>query len=769
MVDISTYQKQLELRRQEVERAKQQVGQYKTTPDFSQRQLRAVERVRKARFQTPLQQKLERKRKIYERKQAKAKAEQEVQKELQKQEELEKEFTPIKQQYESYQQAKAEQEAYNKALNLYRKGISSRSPAFDRLVKKYLRKFEKVGTAQQEYYSKKLEQAGLSGMRIENLSPKVLEKLSLPQLQSLEKAGLVELKKKVNQNEFTELDSKGGVCPWIPSGDNLLVSSQEYRIPDDSSFFGDIVGSFKKGFQAKEQKEFANITTSKGILVSAYPSGTGATALITPLSPEQKYKFEISQTKLKDIVSSPLKLLGGEYEWQKKIEEGFPKKEGAITPEQVIAYERATPYSELKSPGSFIRKGFYSLGDVFISGTEKVRTDVLGWGDELPKKQKEELGTMAGILFLGEAVSPVISTGTLTKKQKAQLSQTKFDELGEALSADDVTLSLQFKKEGNILRSKTTSEKLDDLRMIIERARGATKSQQKAIQKLLENTYGKENLRGLLKEYLSQEGVNIKPTDTTSIILDVSVNLPPNLERAGTILGGSMFPLVSAQKSPLIEKIILPSKVEILPKDESKIIPTTSQFFKPKEIERQKTKLFQISMLKPLQKPKETLSVLSGLSLIPRIAQRTDTLTKQTSTFRRPQPRQTFRKETTTKRIKIFKLPKPEKKKQLFKKRKKEGLFTPEVRRYGIWKPLGKFKTLEKAKRKGISRVLTTLAASLRIKKGEEILPIAKKNQFFRPSKKDEKILVQRRGKRLSSPLETREIQIARRKKIRFL
>jgi hypothetical protein len=92
----------------------------------------------------------------------------------------------------------------------------------------------------------------------------------------------------------------------------------------------------------------------------------------------------------------------------------------------------------------------------------------------------------------------------------------------------------------------------------------------------------------------------------------------------------------------------------------------------------------------------------------------------------------------------------------------KKAPYIPEIRRYGKWKPLGKVETLEKALKRGVGAVRRTLGASLRIRRGKEVLSIGKDTRFFRPSKRDTRILVQRRGARLGTRGERIEIIRAR-------
>ena len=77
-----------------------------------------------------------------------------------------------------------------------------------------------------------------------------------------------------------------------------------------------------------------------------------------------------------------------------------------------------------------------------------------------------------------------------------------------------------------------------------------------------------------------------------------------------------------------------------------------------------------------------------------------------------------------------------------------------------------KFVKSEKAVRKAEQKVKRTLAASLRLKKGSEVVPIEIKSNVFRPGRKEPLILVQKREARLAARTEVQEIISTRRKSL---
>lgn len=103
-------------------------------------------------------------------------------------------------------------------------------------------------------------------------------------------------------------------------------------------------------------------------------------------------------------------------------------------------------------------------------------------------------------------------------------------------------------------------------------------------------------------------------------------------------------------------------------------------------------------------------------------------------------------------------------------KKERHGNFIPEIKRYGAWLPLGKYRNPEEALLRGKQRALATLGASVRVRKAgsDKLLPIKGDSKFFRPSKKNPLVIVQKRRTRLSSQSERREIQSTRIKSLFF-
>lgn len=114
---------------------------------------------------------------------------------------------------------------------------------------------------------------------------------------------------------------------------------------------------------------------------------------------------------------------------------------------------------------------------------------------------------------------------------------------------------------------------------------------------------------------------------------------------------------------------------------------------------------------------------------------------------------------------------------KIFSKHGAEGrpVYVTEVRRYGRFVPVGLSRNVGAATKIGQKRVLTTLAASFRIRKAGtgKFIPIVT-SKAFRPAKRESFVFVQKKGGReggliggrLASRGEIREIQLSKRRRI---
>lgn len=103
------------------------------------------------------------------------------------------------------------------------------------------------------------------------------------------------------------------------------------------------------------------------------------------------------------------------------------------------------------------------------------------------------------------------------------------------------------------------------------------------------------------------------------------------------------------------------------------------------------------------------------------------------------------------------------------KSKKLDELFIAQIRRRGKWIDILKTPKYERALFGGVKAVRGGLGASLRIRKGGELIKIAPPSNMFRYAKREPFTIVQRRGARLSSAGERKEIGLSRKRKIKFI
>lgn len=227
-----------------------------------------------------------------------------------------------------------------------------------------------------------------------------------------------------------------------------------------------------------------------------------------------------------------------------------------------------------------------------------------------------------------------------------------------------------------------------------------------------------------------------------------------------------------------------PSKIDYLPFIKEKprqipsVIPIQIPISKVRVAEKVILKQLEVSKQIPRQVSLLALKQVPVLKQIPRQAQRPIQVTRpflkqepisRPAIYGRPSPRPKPPKEPRKKPP--VAIPFRGKPRKLLKKKEVKGKIIPEIRRRGLWIPLGKVKTEKEALARAKRKVLGTLAASLRLRRAGtgELIEIKNGSRFFRPSKRERKVLVQRRLMRLMAPGERREIISARRGKIKWI
>jgi hypothetical protein len=201
---------------------------------------------------------------------------------------------------------------------------------------------------------------------------------------------------------------------------------------------------------------------------------------------------------------------------------------------------------------------------------------------------------------------------------------------------------------------------------------------------------------------------------------------------------------VSPEKTALIRKALVNLRAveKQTPFEKQLFIPISNQIIQTKPMIREKEKLLEL--IATGQKQKQIEIQKQKVISIPR------NIIKNIAKTR----------FIPTRRIIIPSLPSGNNisKKYAAIKDKLLGGIIPQVRRFGKWMDIGKPTTYKEAFRKAISYTKSTLGASFRLKKGEELLPLERLPSEFGLSKSSKFVGVQKIGKRLSAGSEVKEI-----------
>lgn len=264
---------------------------------------------------------------------------------------------------------------------------------------------------------------------------------------------------------------------------------------------------------------------------------------------------------------------------------------------------------------------------------------------------------------------------------------------------------------------------------------------------------------------------------------------------------GTAAPKVKTTTIPKIKSITGDTAKVVIPVVKVGMDKNTAEFEKMSFGFGQPTKTTTKQVTKTITKPKEVDTF--GFRSLSESLQRTQPTQKEISKQQLSQiskttlaTQQLFRPLQQTRTLQRtlqrtdpfkFKFPefkfKEEKKKEEKKKSVKEGKeesiwdwgFVAEVRRGGKFKPVSKAVSKKEAFLIGEDLVKNTLGASFRVRKTKQKVKVKKKetgefswfgnSEFYKKQEKGEDIFIQKRGKRLSSKGERREIQKSRKKK----
>lgn len=410
-------------------------------------------------------------------------------------------------------------------------------------------------------------------------------------------------------------------------------------------------------------------------------------------------------------------------------------------------------------------------------------------------KSLVEISTIAqGLGFFDIAISSG-ATGKTKKgtKQKATIREIKEKREKAKVDTEEVILNLNLKREGNVIRDKTMSEKVSDVRALMNKIKqtkdpALKESQINQLKTLLDEAYGKQGAKEVLSEYARQEG--IQPTKIKK--KKPKTEEETYYETPAQMTGVSQI-MTSASIPPVESSTILraPSKVLTLQNQPQPSI----EFLKQPQLQLFGQATQQEQLQKQLQQLKQPSLSLLGLATLQSQAQRQPqkeiqiqppiliqppiTTQIQPPVLRQPTPPRLREPQPPIKRLRKPREPRrpfrpliPTPAKSLLKKlarREKEQGFEAFGRRFGKDFSLGISKTKSEASKKLKEWAEETLGASGYIIKGKQKIMasdvLGMGDIRFRPSKTDPFRIVEKRQYRLSRPSEVREISFFRKKK----
>jgi len=493
---------------------------------------------------------------------------------------------------------------------------------------------------------------------------------------------------------------------------------------------------------------FIDIMGTTGRIVSPYPTGAKATAFWYPLTQEQLEAQAEAQQKGSFQEFPPIKFLGGEYPWQKKLaemgKEAEPTKldiflgyEGYKGKEEQDLFGGEYSFKELAKKGAYpeiIRKGFAeSLGGLSVWGAEKIT------GGELPPKikqrTKEQIGTIG--LFFGFA--PLMKTGTYSQHlQQEATSEWIYDYVKRKWVK-------RSKLTGEITRTEATSsfgEMSEARQLSILRRAFRTSGKYKRV--YLDKPSLLKDVEKA-KQFMRESGLNEYQIQSRidKLFPQLKKVEVPIVEQEGFVL-----PKPKVQKQIQVQKPIVKEISIELPRQ----IPigqiggvTTLDASKVRQVMWTKQKTRQDLLSKSIlgldySQRQKTISALSSLTTtIPKLDTLTktvpklDTLTKTTPTFPTfPTYPPEVIEEPTPKITKIW-LPKIKRKTRKLIEEEKRKPHELLIKSKGKWRKVGKpFPSKQRAEDVGAFFTDTSLPATFKVKPSKK--KPTKKEQFSIPS-----------------------------------
>jgi len=515
-----------------------------------------------------------------------------------------------------------------------------------------------------------------------------------------------------------------------------------------------------------------------GMYVKApYGIGAGGTAIMTAPTPEEKKLIDkpiwekardipwIKAIREAETISRPvekIKRWGGKAEtWleSKRIPE---KKQGIISPKGVKRIFDWGAEQTLKAGEKLsteLQKGveYHERILGIIPGTVSSSKFFTAPSPIKRETAKEIIST--GYMF--SAFSPFMKTGTAQVQKSQYAYDVKQKRFVKKAALKEYLESPRIERVGKkvIIKDLTYSQKASKIKGLLSRA--TTQEQRKEILEIAQESYGKE----FVKEFASQEFGYIsttQPTTTTTIFGYEAQPLPvmkdiakvettlttiqPSLfgetrwSANGNILDTRQIPIQDTAQDSILKTITKTASIL-----GTKSILDTKQDFKQDTAQDSILKTLVTTIRVPKIKTKPKIKQTPALDLMSKFGENILRQGKPTTKIHIPK-KETVVASTSTSKI-----------------TKRNGRYKVYVKQYGEWILIDETDSLKKATARLKGTLTGTLRASGFIEKGGKKVKLDL-GGMFRAAKKDKKVIVQKRGFRLGTFGEVKEIKRAKKK-----
>lgn len=425
------------------------------------------------------------------------------------------------------------------------------------------------------------------------------------------------------------------------------------------------------------------------------------------------------------------------------------------------------------------------IGQKVVEGIEKISPKFKEFKKQKDRPSPSWLSSAVQSAPLWIFFSPAMATG-LTQKEEFELVAKTTKKRFEYVGVEKKLASLKSSKA----KAKYLKEYLKRAADVIKKEK-SPELQKKAV----------ENIRNMLKDLIDKKLITptkyipktVPPPTTTKETIDISMRLlapdfaqmeqvavvgimasigKPDVSKRDEVFFPAEFGTTELFK-PTTTEVTAPAMVQdiFLPQKEAqisaeKILSISTSALQPKIKQTQK----EIQKLKEAQLTKvKTAQITKPVSMVTTI-QKSEAATRTIQqTIQRTVQRTGQKVKPILKVGKGGIIWRDEKPTRIRRKVLGEALsdmFIGQIRRRGKWFDIGKPTTFERALKSGLGKVQTTLGASLRIKRTTgEIVSLKPPSAFFRPSKKEKGVIIQKRRFRLSAIGEVKEIIKAKKSK----